>query len=376
MDELKNLRDEIDRIDETLVNLFERRMEIVLKVGKYKKENNIPILSSNRESEVIKKNLEYLNNKRFEKPTKQFLTSIMDISKKVQTTENANTDNYVNNSKHINKSNLLVGFQGVEGAFSEQALYEYFGEDVKTKKLINFKDVFDALKNNDIDYGILPIENSSTGAIVDVYDLLRQYGFYIIGEKCIKIDQHLLGIQGSKIEDIEEVYSHPQGFHQSSEFFRNHPEWRLIPYSNTATSAKMIRDHNVKTKAAVASIRAAEIYDLNILKHNINFNKSNDTRFLIIGKNLEIVDANKISVVVNTPHRAGALYGILRYFAENNLNMLKIESRPMVNKSWEYFFYIDFEGNLNKRIVKEALKLINENCSSFQLLGNYKSHIN
>lgn len=153
-----------------------------------------------------------------------------------------------------------------------------------------------------------------------------------------------------------------------------YPNWKLIPYSNTAVSAKLIKNENSKTKAAIASKKAAKLYDLDIIESNINYNKSNHTRFIIIGKNLEIDNhVDKISVVITTPHRAGALYSILRYFAENNLNMLKIESRPMINKPWEYFFYIDFEGNLNEKVVKEAILLIEENSSSFQLLGNYKS---
>lgn len=372
MDDLNKLRDEIDYIDKRLVELFEKRMETVLKIAEYKKERHVPIFNGNREEQVIKKNTSYVKDEYFKSFVGDFFNSIMEISREIQEQK---ISNRMKDRINSIQNKIIVGFQGVEGSFSQQALTEYFGEEVVTKNVNRFKDVFEALKNDEIDYGILPIENSSTGGIAEVYDLLRQYGFFIIGERCIKVEHHLLGIKGAKIEDIEEVYSHPQAFGQSSEFFENHPNWKLIPYKNTAVSAKFINNENVREKVAVASSEAAKLYDLNILKANINYNKSNYTRFIIIGKNLEKKErADKISVVVTTPHRAGALYSILRYFAENNLNMLKIESRPMIDRSWEYFFYIDFEGNLNEAVVKEAIQLIEQNSNFFQLLGNYKSH--
>ncbi|MCT4607443.1 MAG: chorismate mutase [Marinisporobacter sp.] len=370
MDDLDKLRNEIDYIDEEMVKLFEKRMETVLKIAEYKKRKHMPIFHKDRETEVIKKNINYLKNKAFYEPTEEFFKKLMEISRGVQREQLKILEE---NEKRDDQ--LIIGFQGVEGSFSEQALIEYFGEKVTRKNVREFKDVFESLKNDEIHYGVLPIENSSTGGIAEVYDLLRQYGFHIVGEKSIKVEHHLLGVKGTKIEDIKEVYSHSQAFSQSSEFFKKYEEFKLIPYKNTAMSAKLIKDENTKAKAAVASNKAAKLYDLDIIASNINYNKSNYTRFIIIGKNLELhVNSNKISVVVATPHRAGALYGILRYFAENGLNMLKIESRPMINKSWEYFFYIDFEGNLNEEVVKRSIDLIKKGSSFFQLLGNYKEH--
>ncbi|QZY53640.1 chorismate mutase [Crassaminicella profunda] len=372
MDDLDKLRNEIDYIDKEMVKLFERRMETVLKIAQYKKINHMPVFHKDREIQVIKKNIDHLKNKSFQEPTEEFFKKLMEISRSVQKEELKSIEE---ENKKRDDDKLIVGFQGVEGSFSEQALIEYFGENATRKNVREFKDVFESLKRDEINYGVLPIENSSTGGIAEVYDLLRQYGFYIIGEKCIKVEHHLLGMKGTKMEDIKEVYSHPQAFSQSSEFFKKYEDLKLIPYKNTAMSAKLIKDENTKMKAAVASKKAAKLYDLDIIASNINYNKSNYTRFIIIGKNLEMdLKANKISVVVATPHRAGALYGILRYFAENNLNMLKIESRPMINKSWEYFFYIDFEGNLNEEVVKKSIDLIGQGSSFFQLLGNYKEH--
>ncbi|TCO73815.1 chorismate mutase [Marinisporobacter balticus] len=376
MDALGSMRKEIDQIDKEMVKLFEKRMETALKIAEYKKNNDIPVFNGNREEQVIKKNILHIKNKNLQKSAEVFLNSMMAISRKIQESMIVRCIQEEKDCKtSISEKCPRIGFQGVGGSFSEQALMEYFGDSIITKNVNQFKDVFEALKNNEIDYGVLPIENSSTGGISQVYDLLRKYGCYIVGERCIKVEHQLLGIKGTKLEDIIEVYSHPQAFEQSSEFFRTHRDWKIIPYSNTAMSAKFIKDENIKTKAAVASIKAAKLYGLDIIQSNINDNKSNYTRFIVIGKNLEIhPTVDKISVVVATPHKAGALYSILRYFSENNLNMLKIESRPMIDRSWEYFFYIDFEGNLNEEVVKEAIELIKENSSFFQLLGNYKGH--
>ncbi len=368
---MDNLRNDIDCIDKELIKLFEKRMEKVLEIAKYKYENDFPILNRYREEQVLSKSTNYLKNKYFQKSAQKFLSSIMDISRSIQEDQLRNYINKNDKKKH----EYIVGFQGVSGSFSEQALIEYFGEDAKTKNLNKFEDVFKALKNNDIDYGVLPIENSSTGGISDIYDLLRKYGLYIIGEKCLKVEHNLLVIKGTKIEDIQEVYSHSQAFQQSSEFFKEYPDWKLIPYSNTAISAKFIKNENSKTKAAVSSKKAAQLYNLDILESNINFNQSNYTRFIVIGKNLEISKAcNKISILFSISHKPGTLFNILKYFAENNLNMTKIESRPIIDKSWEYFFYIDFEGCLRDEVVKETIKLIENESIYFKLLGNYKSH--
>ncbi|CAH2213837.1 prephenate dehydratase [Tepidibacter aestuarii] len=380
---MDNLRKEIDCIDKELIKLFEKRMEKVLEIAEYKYENNFPILNIYREEQVLSKNTNYIKNKYFQKSAQEFLKNIMDISRSIQEDQLSNYIDISDKKKHKTKNTIyknkeneyIVGFQGVHGSFSEQALIEYFGEEAKTKNLNEFEDVFKALKNDKIDYGVLPIENSSTGGISEIYDLLRKYGLYIIGEKCLKVDHNLLVIKGTKIEDIKEVYSHSQAFQQSSEFFKGYPDWKLIPYSNTAISAKFIKNENSKTKAAVSSKKAAQLYDLDILESNINFNQSNYTRFIVIGKNLEISnDCNKISILFSISHKPGTLFNILKYFAQNNLNMTKIESRPIIDKSWEYFFYIDFEGCLRDEVVKETIKLIEKESIYFKLLGNYKSH--
>ena len=276
-------------------------------------------------------------------------------------------------SYDYNKSNIKVGYQGVEGSFSEEAMIEFFGKNQSSINYEKFEDVFVALKRDEIDYGILPFENSCTGAITAVYDLLSKYGFYIVGEECIKITQNLVGIKGAKLEDIKEVYSHPQGFEQSKMFLKNHENFKLISFYNTAISAKHISNLNDKSKAAIASTRAATIYGLDIIKEEINDNEGNKTKFIVVSKRMEIhKDCNKMTATFSLDNKAGYLYNLLGYFAKNQINMVKIESRPSNNELWEYMLYVDFEGNINDNNVQNAISLCEEKSEFFRLLGCYK----
>jgi chorismate mutase/prephenate dehydratase len=374
MEDLDWLREEINEIDESLVKLFKKRMEVVSKVAHHKIENHMEVLDKSREKEIINKHLKNIEDKSLQNNLKEFLEDLMSISRKTQK-EILSKASY---SCKVKKDNeFKVGFQGVPASFSHQALNEYFGNEVKTEHFQNFKDVFEAVQKGDIKYGVLPIENSSTGGISEVYDLMREYGFYIVGEKCVKVDHNLMGIKAAEICDINEVYSHTQGFLQCKEFFDNHSSWTLIPYFNTAKSAEYVSKENLKNKVCVASKKAAEVYGLKILKENINYNSNNYTRFIIIGREEECnCDCDKISVVMAISHKAGALYSVLKYFADNNLNMMKIESRPIVDKSWQYFFYIDFQGSILSEDTKNALKAIEEESLYFKFLGNYKGEVN
>ena len=381
---LSECRNEIDKIDKELVELFEKRMNVAINVAKYKIENNIPIFNGAREAEVIEKNINRLNNKEYSRLTEKFFTHLMELSRSLQADiiygNNKNgriidsiEENISTNESKRDLENIKIGYQGVRGSFSEEAMIKYFGENHTTTDYEEFEDVFLALKNNEIDYGILPIENSSTGAITTVYDLLVKYGLYIVGEECIKIDQNLIGVKGSKLEDIKEIYSHPQGFEQSSEFLSKQNNVNLIPFHNTAISAKYISELNDKSKAAIASLRAAKIYGLDVIQKEINDKDNNHTKFIIVGRKLEASkECNKITVVFSLDDKSGTLYNLLRHFAENNINMIKIESRPSKNEPWQYLLYVDFEGNIENEDVKKAIKLIEEKSEYFKLLGCYE----
>ena len=368
--DIEDLRNQIDKIDSSLVSLFENRMGIVVKVAEYKKKNNVEILNSKREQAVIKKNIDLVKNKDLCLEVEEFFKSIMEISRGFQ--------NKSLNSKKVlmNFKNVTVGFYGVTGSFSEQALNEYFGQGVNKKAISEFEDIFLELSYGKINYGVIPIENSSTGAISEVYDLLNKYNFYITGEKYLKISQNLMGVRGSTLDDIKEVYSHSQGIKQSMEFLKGYKHWKLVPYQSTAKSAELVRNKQDKTLAAIGSTKAAEIYDLEILQKDVNSNTTNMTRFVIIGKEMEsTIECNKTSLVLSTTHKAGSLCHVLKHFADNNINLLKIESRPIKNMPWEYFFYIDFEGNINEKKIMTVIELIKNNSGYFKILGNYRRDI-
>lgn len=266
-----------------------------------------------------------------------------------------------------------LGFQGELGSFGEEAMIEYFGPVRNQRNYKSFRDMLEGISNQEIDYGVFPVENSSTGSINEVYDLIRNYEVSIVGEVTIRIKQNLLGVKGANIGDIREVYSHGQGFLQSEEFFNNNPQMKLIPFFNTAIGAKYVSDSNDISKAAVASERAAQIYELEILQGNLNSNCNNYTRFAIIGRQLEWdMESDKISIMLTVANKPGALYSIMKLFAEKELNMIKIESRPIQERSWEYFFYIDIEGNLYNPEVASIMDEIKHKSTYFRILGNYR----
>lgn len=365
---IDNSRKTIDEIDDKLVELLEKRMEIVSKVAEFKKSNNIGIKDRSREEKIVNRLKSQTENEYLKESIEEIMDSIFRASRKKQrviTSENSN--------KQVVSTENIIGFQGVSGSYSEEALINYFGEASSRVNFTSFEDVFKALDLGEIQNAVLPIENSSTGAIKEVYDLLVKYGFYIIGEQHLRIRHHLLGVNGAKIEDIKEIYSHSQGIEQCSHYLDEHKEWNRVPYYNTAMSAQYVAKTGKNEITAIGSKRAAEIYGLKVLKDNINNNLSNTTRFVILSRQLEKDEAlDKISLVFSTPNESGALYDALSRFSEENVNMIKIESRPIKDKPWEYFFFIDIEGNMNEEHVSKALKKIKLGNRYFKILGCYK----
>ena len=370
MKTLEQCRYEIDEIDDQLMHLFEKRMNIAKEVVLYKQKHQMNIFQPEREKQVVEKNVTRIQNNELKEHAKIFVQEIMNISKTYQSqfVSNCNQDNF----QLVHTKDAIVGFQGIPGSFSEQALCQFFGENTIRKHYYGFKDVFEALKADEIQYGIVPLENSSTGAINDNYDLIRDYGFYIVAEQSISISQHLLGIRGSVEEDISEVYSHPQGLLQTSTYLQQHPDIHQKECSNTAMAAKLVAQRNDKHIGAIASIQAAKLYGLDVLKENIQNQKSNTTRFIIFSKNPEKTnDASCVSVVFTLPHQVGALYHILKILNDHQINMLHIESRPLAHTKWQYYFYLDFEGNLAQSHIQEAICEIKVHSQSFQILGHY-----
>lgn len=382
MEQLEKLRLEIDKVDAQLTDILEQRLAIVAKIGKVKMENNIPIIDPRRASLVIDKVLESLNTKEYAGEITEILSNIIGVSENMQKSMYAKrtvANSYLKEltgmvvkRKEITADTKVV-YQGVLGSFGEAALNRYFGKNKTTVvNLEEFEDVFRSVSNGEADYGIVPIENSHTGSISDVYDLFRKYRCFIVGEVNQPAIQNLLAIRGAKLSDIKTVYSHMQGFLQTKVFLDKHKEFETVPMSNTAISAQYVSDQKDKTKAAIASIEAAQKYDLEVLEESINTEKNNTTRFIVISNMPECDEhSNKISLSFTMPNISGALSRVLLIFAKNNLNMLKIESRPILNKNFEYFFYVDISGNLFDEEVKAALEELANVTSYFEVLGNY-----
>ena len=265
-----------------------------------------------------------------------------------------------------------VVFQGVEGAYSQQALQEFFGTDTASFHVESWRDAMEAIRTGKADYAVLPIENSSAGIVSENYDLLIEYDHAIIGEQIIRIDHCFLGVPGAELSDITDVYSHPQALMQCSRYLTEHSSWETHGVRNTAWAAKKVKEDKNLHQAAIAAKITADIYGLEILAEAIQNNKTNATRFIIVsGRKCFRKDAGKISISFEIPHKTGSLYRTLSYLSAHHLNMNKIESRPIQGRAWEYRFFIDFDGNLMDPEVQQALKELMQDTEEFKILGNY-----
>lgn len=375
--DIKELRDNINGIDVQLRDLFLKRMELSRGIAEYKRENNLPIRDSAREQEILKAAVKGQPEELTGDLT-AFFTKLFQISRGYQSRlfwgeDTSYMDELLENISPAREPGV-VAYQGVKGSYGEQVFSELFPK-ARARECASFEEVLKSLQG-EADYGILPIENSSTGGISEVYDLLRKYGAYIVREHVIKVEQNLLGVPGAHIQDIKEVYSHNEGLSQSRDFLAEHPLWKQIPYYNTAVSAQYVAQTGDPSKAAIASLRAAEQYGLEVLARGINFNKNNNTRFIVVSSRFEAAeDADKMSVYLSLAHASGALAQMLDIFSEAGINLTKIESRPIYNKSWEYYFYIDFEGSVHEERVRKALARAEKQADYFEVLGNYKSAV-
>lgn len=366
---LDELRKDIDSIDRELVALFEKRMKTVTQIAYYKLENDMEVFDRSREDLLLEKVDSYLNDKNLAPNLNLFFKNIMDISKDYQRKKIKEGLPDLN-LKSLNKTK--VAYLGVPGSYSHEAMNNYFGNNIVSRNFNNFEAIFDSVVSEEVDFAILPYENSSTGAIKDNYDLIREKNLFILGEYNLKINHTLLGNKGATLESIKEVYSHQQPLEQSSRYLKD-KNWKLIPYTSTALSADFISKNGSLEKAVIGSPELSKIYNLDILQEGISNSENNYTRFIVVGKTLNIEeDADKISIVFSTLHKAGELFGIISEFAQKGINMLNIKSLPILDKPWEYYFYIDISGNIYDPKVKEALEAVENKTNFYKLLGNYK----
>lgn len=372
MDRLEELRNQIDVIDKDIVALFEKRMSVVLGVAEYKKEHKTNVLQTSREEQVLQKAVDNLSNKEYADAVKQIMIEIMGVSKDLQRKKGAGDSVMLKGYQRKPLDyNAKKGYYGDRGSNSEKAMIDFFGND-DGENFQTFEEIFKALKEGKIEYGVLPIENSSTGAITEVYDLLRKYDYFIVGEQWVGINHCLLGIEGSSIDDIKEVYSHPQAITQSDGFLATR-DWKIIPYKSTASSAKLVAETADKSKGAIASERNAELYGLKILKSGIQSQYCNCTRFVVVSKYLlDSDESDKTSIVFALNSTPGALFNALKYFAKNNINLINIESRPVENSPESYYFYTDLEFPCNSPELTEALEYVNSVSDFFEIIGEYK----
>lgn len=374
--DLTQLRDEIDSIDDQIVRLFEERMAVSEKVARFKIKAGKPVFDPIREKDKLDNLSRQATGEFNSRGIYELYRQIMSISRKRQYQligeQQEAAKPLFTPVAALKKEGVTVVFQGVEGAYSYAAMHTFFGKNIKSFHVDTWKDAMEAIKNQEADFAVLPIENSTAGIVQDNYDLLTKYDHVIVGEQIIPCQHALVGLPGTSLEEIKDVYSHPQALMQCRKFLEAHREWTTHEFGNTAAAAKKIAEDKDKTQAAISSPYATDFFGLTVLKENIYTNAGNSTRFIIVTKEkIYCHDAGKISVSYELSHESGSLYNSLSHFIYNGLNMTKIESRPIHGRNWEYRFFVDFEGNLSNSAVKNALQGLEAETRNFRIHGNY-----
>jgi chorismate mutase/prephenate dehydratase len=353
---IDDLRKKVDELDSSIIKLIAERMIVTREIGKEKREAGKPIEDKAREKIVLEKvkglaSAEKLNPAEIEK----IYQGIISASKEVQ--------------------GVTVSFQGDLGAYSEEAAFQFFGSQVVAKPYDSLEETFLAVENGEVQYAIVPVENSQEGSIPRTYDLLLDSSLKVNAETQLRVVHCLIGIPGGRIDRVKEVYSHPQALGQCKTFLRQ-MGLKPIPTSDTAGSVKFVKECASAEKAAIGSARAADIYGMKILVKSIEDNVNNYTRFFVLSKrDVNPTGNDKTSLVFSVKHRPGALYDSLKELAVRKINLTKIESRPTRYKPWEYYFYVDVEGNQEDLIIKEALKDLEKSTVFIKILGSYPNSV-
>lgn len=378
-DKLILYREKIDEIDEKIKELLIERIKTVKNVAEYKLENNLEIFQSGRENNILNK-ISSSDDKNISLSLLLIYKSIMNASRLYQNemifkTKTKNQD-FVCETNGFTTNNLKVGCQGREGAYSHHAAAEIFTEinDNKIFFYENFRDVFIAIENEEIDCGVIPLENSNAGIVKDNYTLIQNYNFFISAEIIFPVRHCLLINKNADISDVKEIYSHEQSFDQCQNYLIKHKIFNRNIYSNNAAAAEFVSRSSNTSYAAIASSSCANLYGLKIAEENIQDNEHNNTRFLILSKKKSFDNnSSKVSIIVKLNNEPGSLYKLLSKFSYYGVNMTKIESQPLKNSNFEYLFFIDFEGNMNEKKIKFLLESIKNETEYLKFLGNYIS---
>ena len=382
MEILKEYRAKIDEIDRQMTALFEERMDVCRRVGETKRAAGLPVLDAAREEQVLAAKDALVQDPALRPAVRSLFENIMASSRALQSelVEDPAKEKELAAYEAIRAwrgaplEHPHVLYQGQPGAYCEEAAVRFFGADCDRMNLKTWDGVFRGVREGFGDYGVVPIENSSTGSINDVFDLLGQFGCYIVGEVIVPVVHCLLAVPSANMDTITDVYTHEQGFRQCRPFLAQYPKWEHHEMINTALAARYVSEQGDPTKAAVASLRAAELYGLQVLQTRINENRHNYTRFIVVAAEPRFpADADKFSVRFTVPHRRGSLCRILEVFARAGLNLVKLESRPVPEQSWEYSFYADVEGNLADAEMDQVIHSLIASAGSFRILGSYRS---
>ena len=345
---LEKVRKEIDTIDFEIIKLLNRRMELALTSKKFKKK----VFDPEREKQVIENVLNYAHGVVNREFTEKLFSVILKESKELQS-----------------RDYKLIGFQGEHGAYGEIAAGS-FNEKGIAIPLNTFAEVFNGVEKGYYDFGVVPVENSLGGSIIDVNTLLTKHEVYVVKEIPVKISHSLLVLPDTNYRDIRVVYSHPQALSQCKNFLERH-NFEPRPYYDTAGAAKMLFEEKPDATAVIANKLCAKLYHLEVLMENIEDHSENITRFFALSNKPNTM-GDKTSIIFSVKHKAGSLFKILELFAENGINLTRIESMPVSGKPNTYMFFIDFEGNVEDERVEKTLKLVKEKTDFYKWLGCYE----
>ena len=354
MDELQQARSEINQVDAEMAALFERRMAAVRRVLEYKRAHGLPVLDAAREKEVIARGGARLSDPALAEYYTRVLEKLMEVSRDYQ-------------SRQL--ESFRVGYPGVEGAFSHIAASRVYPGRTQ-RSFVTFEEVFAAVHSGAVDVGVVPFENSYTGEVGEVLDLLWRYDCYIIGRYDLDIRQNLLALPGARMEDLRQVYSHHQAISQCQEWLSGH-SFEVIPYPNTALAAKYISESGDKAKAAIASADTAALYGLSILVPDINTSAQNVTRFILISKT-KPAGGDRFGLVFTVRHDAGALAKAMQIIGGRGFNLESIRSRSMKELPWQYYFYAEVVGDPASPQAVQMLEALSGACSQLKLLGSWQ----
>ncbi len=374
--DLRELRERIDAVDCEMVRLFEARMAICEEVAALKAKTDRKVYDREREEQKLQKVRALAHGEFNKKGVDELYRQLMGMSRRRQYAilEQGHSSGRIPfiEVDQLDRENIHVVYQGVEGAYSHAAMQTYFGKGTESFHVRKFRDAMEAIADGSADYAVLPIENTTAGIVADNFDLLVDFENYIVAEQIIPVEHVLMAAPGTAVEEIRKVFSHPQALSQCEGLFSRHPDWQAVAYDNTALAARKIAGDKKKDEAAIGSRFAAEHFGLEVLQEHVNDLEENATRFMIVtNQRIFVKGAKKITICFELPHSSGTLYNILSNFIYNDVNMTHIESRPIPGRNWEYRFFIDFEGNLNDASVRSALRGIRQEAIHMKILGNY-----